>query len=391
MKTSFFEKTLRWHNTSTMKKIICIHLLNDYSGSPLVLSTAVKNLVKSGFEVEILTSRTTEGFLSGIKGVKYRYFSYRFFENKLLRLAMLLWSQLQLFVMMMRYRGADSVAYVNTLLPFGAALGAWLRGLRVVYHMHESTVNPPILKRFLKAIAMRTASKVIYVSKFLQRAEPLPGVPYSVVYNSLDSDFRKRAIKFRSTNSRKPSKFTALKLCSLKPYKGIDVYVKLASALPTYQFLLVLNSTMDAIKAYFAETELPDNLIIFPSANSVHTFYEEAHVVLNLSHPLYWVETFGMTLLEGMQYGLPVIGPPVGGPSELIVDGYNGFQVDQRDFETLVNKVRILATNPRRYEQMAENAAAFAEHFCEEKFSEGIINALGVTKVKTVPALEAIS
>ena len=154
-----------------MKKIICIHLYNDYSGSPLVLSTSIKNLVKRGFEVEVLTSKGTTGFLSGIKGVRYRNFRYRFYDNKLLRLGMLLWSQLTHFVMMARYRNTGSVVYINTLLPFGAALGAKLWNLRVVYHMHETTVNPPILKRFLKAVARRCASGVIYVSRFLQRAE----------------------------------------------------------------------------------------------------------------------------------------------------------------------------------------------------------------------------
>ncbi|GAB4251179.1 MAG: hypothetical protein Kow0027_14990 [Saprospiraceae bacterium] len=371
-----------------MKKIICIHLYNDYSGSPLVLSTSIKNLVKRGFEVEVLTSKGTTGFLSGIKGVRYRNFRYRFYDNKLLRLGMLLWSQLTLFVMMARYRNTGSVVYINTLLPFGAALGAKLWNLRVVYHMHETTVNPPILKRFLKAVARRCASGAIYVSRFLQRAEPLAGVPSTVVYNSLDAEFVKQALDFRNGRHQKPRSFTALMLCSLKAYKGVDVYVRLAAKLSQYQFLLVLNSDMESIRQYFADTDLPQNLVIFPSAKSVHSFYEEAHLVLNLSHPLYWVETFGMTLLEGMQYGLPVIGPPVGGPAEIIRDGYNGFQVDQRNFDSLVDKVNLLATDQQLYDQMAANAADFASNFNEEKFVEGVINALSTEKVQQIPSVE---
>lgn len=371
-----------------MKKIICIHLFNDYSGSPLVLSTAIKNLVKSGHEVEVLTSRGSTGFLTGIKGIRYRNFRYRFYDNKLLRLCMLLWSQLVLFLMMAKYRGTGNVIYINTLLPFGAALGARLWNLRVVYHLHETTVNPPILKRFLKAVASRCASHAIYVSRFLQRAEPLAGVPSTVVYNSLDSDFVRHAMIFRNGRHPKPRRFTALMLCSLKAYKGVDVYVRLAAKLPQYQFLLVLNSDMDSIREYFSDTELPQNLVIFPSAKSVHSFYEEAHLVLNLSHPLYWVETFGMTLLEGMQYGLPVIGPPVGGPAEIIRDGCNGFQVDQRNFKTLVDKVNLLATDKLRYEQMAANATDFASNFNEEKFAEGVISALLSEQAQQIPSVE---
>lgn len=363
-----------------MKKIICIHLYNDYSGSPLVLSTAIKNLVKTGWEVELLTSKGTTGFLSGLKGVRYRHFRYRFYEHKLLRLGMLLWSQMTLFLMMARYRGNDNVIYINTLLPFGAALGAKLWNLRVVYHLHETTVNPPVLKRFLKAVARCCAAHAIYVSRFLQRAEPLQGVPSSVVYNALDSAFVKQALQFRNSRHQKSQKFTILMLCSLKAYKGVDVYVRLAATLPRHQFLLVLNSDMESIRAYFAEADLPPNLVVFPSAKSVHSYYQEAHLVLNLSHPMLWVETFGMTLLEAMQYGLPVIGPPVGGPAEIIKDGYNGFQVDQRNFNTLVEKVKLLATDQSLYAQMAANATEFASHFNEEKFTKGIRHALAAAE-----------
>ena len=62
--------------------------------------------------------------------------------------------------------------------------------------------------------------------------------------------------------------------------------------------------------------------------------------MLNLSNPFLCVETFGMTILEAMAYGVPSIAPNIGGPIELIEDGYNGFCVDVTDARSLRKRLR---------------------------------------------------
>ena len=42
-----------------MKKIVCFHLLNDYSGSPKVLNLILKGLSMKGYEIALVTSRNT--------------------------------------------------------------------------------------------------------------------------------------------------------------------------------------------------------------------------------------------------------------------------------------------------------------------------------------------
>ena len=58
--------------------------------------------------------------------------------------------------------------------------------------------------------------------------------------------------------------------------------------------------------------------------------------MLNLSIPSLWIETFGMTILEAMAYGIPSIVPNVGGPTELIIDGYNGYCIDVTNVDEIV-------------------------------------------------------
>ena len=59
-----------------------------------------------------------------------------------------------------------------------------------------------------------------------------------------------------------------------------------------------------------------DNLQIISRRNDVTPFYNEASIVLNLSDKQRFVETFGLTALEAMSAGLPVIVPTEGGIAE---------------------------------------------------------------------------
>ena len=40
-----------------MKKIVCFHLFNDYSGSPKVLKTIIEGLLNNGHCIDLVTSR----------------------------------------------------------------------------------------------------------------------------------------------------------------------------------------------------------------------------------------------------------------------------------------------------------------------------------------------
>ena len=123
-----------------MKKIVCIHLYNDFSGSPLVLSTAIKGLIKKGNKVTVLTS-DSEGFLSNLPAEKVTI-PYQFQANKFLRLLALFYNQWLVFCYVLKFRKEDVVIYINTLLPFGGALAGRLIGKKVIYHVHETSIRP---------------------------------------------------------------------------------------------------------------------------------------------------------------------------------------------------------------------------------------------------------
>ena len=52
---------------------------------------------------------------------------------------------------------------------------------------------------------------------------------------------------------------------------------------------------------------------------------------------------------------MPVISPPAGGPVELVENDYNGFLVDSRDIEAVIEKI-IYIFESGEYERLSKNA-----------------------------------
>ena len=372
----------------TLPTIVFTHLLDDLSGSPRVLASVIEGLRERGWPVEIWTSQSGgDGFLRALPVQKHLY-DYHFFENKWKRLAALIQAQVCIFRGLWQYRHQSVVIYVNTLLPFGAALAGWLMGKKVVYHLHEATVKPAPLRWLLRGVARLTASRAIYVSKYLETEMSLgEGVCPVVVPNGLADDFWKKATRAYASrpmpDEARSRPTNCLMICSLKAYKGVHEFVELARAMPERRFRLILNADLDDIRAFFDWEKLPANLVIFPRQSDVHGFYREADVVLNLSRPDGWVESFGMTLLEAMAYGLPVIGPTVGGQKEFVRSGWNGFLVDSADTPGLIRAVRELTRNIDGWQFYSANARESASRLRAGQMQDAIAQTLeGLTGLR---------
>lgn len=352
------------------KRIFFVHLLNDYSGSPLVLSQVIKIMAKDGNDCHVFTNQVSQGYLGAIEGVRYHIFFYHWSRVKALTLLYLFISQTLLFFYIIYHYKKGTILYVNTVLPFGGAIAGKLLGARVIYHIHETSLKPKILKHFLFGLANSTASDAVYVSRFLFQKERLFLPINHVVYNSLSNDFLQKSLQIKSLG--KPTVFQVLMLCSLKTYKGVWDFVELSYQMPTICFNLVLNASQKEMASFFGQTTLPQNLRLVTAQKDVHPFYAESHLLLNLSHPDKWQETFGMTVIEAMAYGIPAIVPPVGGIAELIVDDFNGFKIAHHAKEELKAAILKCATQEIFYKNLAYNASQKVYDFSESIFSQRI-------------------
>lgn len=350
--------------------IVFAHLLNDRSGSPRVLRGLIDGLAPREACI-LFVGSDGEGLLSGVDAPVRRYW-YRRTGNKLLTLLTYFLSQGALFLALLRSRlPKNAVIYINTLLPFGAAAFGRLTGRRVIYHVHEVSLSPRPFRWLLTTLARITADRLIYVSDAHRALLPISPRKAVTVHNCVDPALRERGHK-HVYQPRPGGGFVVLMLATPAAYKGLGEFARLARTLahrPDIQFRLVMGRTDDG-------WAFPPNVTVLPPTDDPASCYEAASLVVNLSRPDLCVETFGLTLLEGMAFGIPVIAPPVGGPAELVADGREGFLVDSRDGHALAASVEALADDPVLCLAMSEAARRRASQFGRDVFLEAIEGAI---------------
>lgn len=98
-----------------MKRIVCFHLLNDYSGSPKVLAMVLEGLLEKGYCVELVTSK--HGVLNDLRdkqGIRFHTYFYHFSKNPFVTLVLYLYSQVYTFFFSFKFLfKKDVVFYIN--------------------------------------------------------------------------------------------------------------------------------------------------------------------------------------------------------------------------------------------------------------------------------------
>lgn len=355
-----------------MKHIICFHLFNDYSGSPKVLKIVLEGLLKKGYQIDLITS--TGGALDELlyyKNLSKYSYPYRFSNNPIVTMLRYCMVQLYTFILTFRWLFYKDVAfYINTLLPVGPALAGRIMGKRVVYHYHENAFVKGTFYKVLATIMQKLAHEIICVSEyqasFLQQKKCVITIP-----NALPQNFVNRLTpNFKTAFERK----TILMLGSLKLYKSPLKFIELAKRLPQFVFVLVISDTKENIDIFIEKYKINvyKNLTIYPRQNDVVPFYNQASLVLNLSDKKQVVETFGLTALEAMSAGLPVIVPTEGGIAEMVVDGENGYKIDVQNLNQIAECIKTILSDETLYMKLAQNALAYSKRFSEAKMVNSI-------------------
>ena len=86
-------------------------------------------------------------------------------------------------------------------------------------------------------------------------------------------------------------------------------------------------------------------------------------------HPSYF-ESFGISILEAIGHGIPVITTAVGGITDLVTDRFNGIVVEPGNVEQIAEAIIYLANHPEERLRLGANASKHAANFCHEKIAE---------------------
>lgn len=356
--------------------IVFCHLLNDHSGSPRVLYSTLQAL--KGVQQSLLFIGSQGSGILDNAGVPTRRYWYQRSRFRIATLFTYLISQIVLYRALSRARDIppDAIVYVNTLLPFAAMIWGRVTGRVVIVHVHEVSITPAPLRMFLTYCASRCADRLLYVSRDHLSRLPINGATAQIVFNPVDPELQGKSKSVMPYAPRRSGKFEVLMLASLKGYKGLDEFMSLASGLCDREdicFKLVLNAEADEVASFARCHAEANNVTIHPRTNDPAAFYATADLLLNLSRVDQWIETFGLTILEAMAFGIPVIVPPAGGPAEIVTNGQEGFCIDSRDGGALRDAICVLADDQQLVTGMSRSASRRAADFGYDVFSRELI------------------
>ena len=335
-----------------IKPILFFHPCNDYTGSTRVLSNIIAEEY-SGEDVVVITERNmNKGFLSEHDNVRIINVCNPKFNGKPIPIiSSLIWRLHSLLLALMcgwKYR----IFYINTIVPFYAALVGRLYSKQIVWHIHEKFVNKSFSLRIVEFIFSKTVAHRIFVSRYVkEQYSDNNSCSFEIKYNKLPFSYLDK-VRQRPLVERKRNKI--LMMSSLSLEKGVDMFVKLAELMPEYCFTLILSTGKEQIANFFSSYEVPENCEIISAQSNIHPFLYNTDLILNLTNYMLCVETFGMTILEAMPYGIPAVVPNVGGPLELVENGFNGYSVDVRDSKSLLYHIK-LALDKDNYERLVVN------------------------------------
>jgi glycosyltransferase involved in cell wall biosynthesis len=178
----------------------------------------------------------------------------------------------------------------------------------------------------------------------------------------------------------------ALNIGRLVPRKGLDNAIRgvarLASSHGITAKLVIVGGNLDLpcpiatpeiarLKA-LAEDEGVGGQVLFTGRRSrelLKLYYSAADVFITTP----WYEPFGITPLESMACGTPVIGADVGGIRFSIVDGMTGYLVPPNDSQSLADRMAQLFRNSQCRKELARNALQRVHsHFTWPKVARSI-------------------
>lgn len=144
----------------------------------------------------------------------------------------------------------------------------------------------------------------------------------------------------------------------------VDIMMYVKKEIPNVHLTVVGDGTgRSQFEANIKERNLSKFISLVGHTNDVAAFYRKASMALLTSRK----EGFGLVATEAMEYGLPVISFRTEGPSEIIIDGENGFLVEKFDTKTFADKVILLCENKELRCAMGKVAQRRAGDFSVKK------------------------
>lgn len=254
---------------------------------------------------------------------------------------------------------------------WGVALGK-VFGLPAVSHVHGQVYN---WKNYVfNSFVGRLSSKLITVSEFEKKAltTQVPADKVVTIYNGIDPGKYKSSpdAAFKESLGIKPGAPVIGISAALRKEKAHEVFLRAAKEVlrkrsGVYFFIIGGGVRMKELESMTIGLGIKESCIFTGFVKNI----EDALSVLDIGVLTSEREGLPLTLLEYMASSKPILATDVGGVSEVVRDGENGFLVPSGDHNALAERMNLLLEDPA----LASRLGANGRSLLVEKFSEDVM------------------
>ena len=156
-------------------------------------------------------------------------------------------------------------------------------------------------------------------------------------------------------------------ISNFRPLKRIMDVIKIFEGLSSEIDckLMMVGEGPEKVKAieYVEKTGLEYKILFLGNSNEIDKILCYSDLFLLPSEK----ESFGLSALEAMTHGVPVISSNAGGISEVNIDGVSGYLADIGDVDTMVVRAKELLSNDELHSEFKKQAKQQASKFSLEK------------------------
>jgi glycosyltransferase involved in cell wall biosynthesis len=249
--------------------------------------------------------------------------------------------------------GVEVVGSASSVVPHGA-LAAKLAGVPHVWHVRElypsDTLHPVLgVARTLRAIGGLSTAVVApssRVGRLFESSTKLRVIPEGIDRRFFEAPRREKSelrerLRLGATDAllavvgtleSSKNQIAAIRALASLRQRGTSASIALCGSAPDVAY-------REALAREALALGVSDHVHFLGFQPDTIPLYDAADALLVVSRS----DSFGLTIVEAMARGVPVVATRCGGPEELVVDGETGFLVPVDDVEACVEKlVRVL-------------------------------------------------
>ncbi len=234
-----------------------------------------------------------------------------------------------------------------------------------IQHIHGTKLGPEKWESSRVLLWKRVTAKLVdwyiansqYTREIAMRKEKISENLISVIYNGINVDkFVGESESSHLSNVRKelgikPEEWVVGIVGNLVPAKGIDKFIQVAKRVNNAKFVIVGEGALRNELEHLVETLNLNGKVIFTGArDDIPDILSVFDVFLFTSN---W-EAFGITLIEAMASGVPVVAFKVGGVAEVVPEGC-GILIPP-SINKAVESIIFLRENPEIAKKMIDRA-----------------------------------